>query len=336
MEQKKIWILAELGEKKIKKVSFELLAWAASLADREALEIAAILPGEADNPEELFKFGADRVLHINNPILNNFLPEPWSAAITTLIKKEDPDVLLAAATTTGRTIMPYIAGGLKAGLTADCTQLELDIESGVLYQTRPAAGGNILATIKTVTGRPQMVTVRPNSITIRQVNKATKSEIELIHLEEHTLRSSLTFIKRIPFDRTSDDIHEAKVVIAGGKGLKKSGNFYLLRNIAALLNAHIGASREAVDKGWVGYANQVGLSGKTVNPDLYIAAGISGAIQHLAGMQTAETIVAINNDPDAQIFSVADFGIVCDLFSFLPVFTEKLQETLGDHDGINA
>jgi electron transfer flavoprotein alpha subunit len=336
MPKKKIWILAETEEKRIKKVSFELLAWAASIAKREVLEITAILPGETDNPEELCKFGADRVLHINNPNLNNFLPEPWFKVISTLIEKEDPDVFLAAATTTGRTIMPYIAGDRKAGLTADCTDLKLDIKDGILYQTRPAAGGNIMATIKTVKGRPQMVTVRPNSIKVNLPDTNRKSVIENIEIENNELNSSLTFLKRTPFETATDDIQEAKTVIAGGKGLKKASNLSIIMDLADLLNANIGASREAVDKGWIGYPNQVGLSGKTITPDLYFAIGISGAIQHLAGMQTAGTIVAINNDPDAQIFTLADFGIVCDLFSFLPVFIEKLQELLGNKDKGNV
>jgi electron transfer flavoprotein alpha subunit len=336
MPKKKIWILAETEEKRIKKVSFELLAWAASIAKRELLEITAILPGETDNPEKLCKYGADRVLHINNLKLNNFLPEPWFKVITTLIRKEDPDVFLAAATTTGRTIMPYIAGGLKAGLTADCTHLKLDIEDGILYQTRPAAGGNIMATIKTVKGRPQMATVRPNSIKIDLPDTNRKTVIEIIEIESKELKSSLTFLKRTPFDTTADDIHEAKTVIAGGKGLKKASNLLFIKELADLLNANIGASREAVDKGWINYPNQVGLSGKTITPDLYFAIGISGAIQHLAGMQTANTIVAINNDPDAQIFTLADFGIVCDLFSFLPVFIEKLQGLSGNKDKSNV
>ncbi len=333
MPNKKIWILAEIEEKKIKKVSYELLAWAASLAKREALEIVAILPGESNNPENLFKYGADKVLHINNPLLNNFLPEPWYKAITFLIKKEDPDVFLAAATTTGRTIMPYIAGGLGTGLTADCTLLKLDLNDGFLYQTRPAAGGNIMATIKTTKGRPQMSTVRPNSIRIHLIESKEHSVIEKIHINDNLLKSNLTFLKRTFFDTNSDDIQEAKIVVAGGKGLKKASNFTVLKELATLLNANIGASREAVDKGWMGYPNQIGLSGKTITPDLYFAIGISGAIQHLAGMQTSGTIVAVNNDSDAQIFALADFGIVCDLFKFLPIFIEKLNKFQGGSNG---
>ena len=326
MPNKKIWILAETEEKKLKKVSYELLAWAASLAKRDFLEIVALLPGESDNPEDLFKYGADRVLHIDTPLLNNFLPEPWYKAITFLIKKEDPDVFLAAATSTGRTIMPYIAGGLGTGLTADCTLLKLDLNDGILYQTRPAAGGNIMATIKTTKGRPQMSTVRPNSIKISLSKSLKQSVVEKVQINDNLLESNLTFLNRKAFDTNSDDIQEAKTVVAGGRGLKKASNLTILKGLAKLLNANIGASREAVDKGWIAYPNQVGLSGKTITPDLYFALGISGAIQHIAGMQTSETIVAVNNDPDAQIFALADFGIVCDLFSFLPVFIEKLKK----------
>lgn len=332
MSLRRIWILAETEHFRIKKVSFELIAWAASLADRKALNITAVVPGETKDIESLCRYGADKILYINDKRLNTFLPVPWANVLLPLLRREVPDVFLAAATTTGRTVMPYIAAKLRAGLTADCTELKLDTESGTLYQTRPAAGGNIMATIQTVKGSIQMATVRPNSIRILPENNNSAPDMEIVSPDKDSMSSDLTLLQSIPFDKTTEDLQEARIIISGGKGLKKRENFKLLERQAELLHAHIGASRDAVDKGWIDYPHQVGLSGKTVTPDLYIAAGISGAIQHLAGMQTSGTIVAVNNDPDAQIFNVSDFCVAADLFEFLPILTEHLERYFGETD----
>lgn len=332
MKKRNIWILTESFNRQLKKVSFELAAWAGSLADRKELQITALVIGDVRQVEVLGLYGVDSIIHIRSSELNFFNPRIWAKVLFPVIRDKKPDVILGAATTTGKTLLPYLAAKLKTGLTADCTELSLDTNSGVLYQTRPAAGGNIMATIKTVKGSPQMATVRPNSIRITQGNNNPCLDITDIDVSGELSHPDLEFVESIPFDNSTQDIQEAETVVSGGKGLKKGENFRILEDLAALLDAHIGASRDVVDKGWIGYPHQVGLSGKTVTPKLYIAAGISGAIQHIAGMQTSETIVAINNDPDAQIFGISDFGVVTDLFEFLPVFIEHLKNYRRDHE----
>ncbi|RKX85651.1 MAG: electron transfer flavoprotein subunit alpha [Spirochaetes bacterium] len=350
---KKILLLGETKKNRVKMVSYELIARARRLpgkgevgrkkggsvgingidrsrgitvgkADDDTLEVVVILPGEAENPEELCYRGADRVLHIDQKEFNYFSPERLQKALSAIIKKEDPDVLIAAATTTGRTVMPYLAVKEKTGLTADCTELKLDTESGTLYQTRPAVGGNIMATIKTAFGKPQMATVRQNSMKPLDRDESRKVNIENLAFSGDILKSRIKYLGITEF-KERETLKDAKVIISGGRGLKKKDNFFLIEEFAELIHAHAGASREAVDRGWISYPHQVGLSGKTVNPELYVAVGISGAIQHLAGMQTSKKIVSINIDPGAQIFSVSDLGIVCDLFDILPVVIKKLR-----------
>ena len=321
---RKILLLCEAEKKKVKRISYELIARAGKLAARAELEIIAVLPGRAENAGELCYYGADRVAHIDQKEFDFFSPERFQKALSEVIKKEDPDVMIAGATTTGRTVMPYLAVKEKTGLTADCTELKFDTASGSLLQTRPAVGGNIMATIKTVFGRPQMATVRQNSIKPLQRDEKRIVNVEKLEFSGDILESGIKY-KGITEFKEKETLQEAKVIVSGGRGLKKKNNFSLIEQFAGLIGAHVGASREAVDRGWISYPHQVGLSGKTVNPELYIAVGISGAIQHLAGMQTSKKIVSINSDPDAQIFSVSDFGIVCDLFDILPVLISRLK-----------
>jgi electron transfer flavoprotein alpha subunit len=221
--------------------------------------------------------------------------------------------------------MPYVAVRACAGLTADCTVLDIEKETGNLLQTRPAIGGNILATIKTPRHRPQMATVRPRSTRPAPPTPGRKGEIVHLPAPAGLLGGRM---RRVGFvaDEGEHGLQDADVVVAVGRGIKKSQNIPLMAALAQALNAALGASRDVVDRGWLSYPHQIGLSGKTVTPKLYIGAGVSGSIQHLAGMQTSETIVAINTDPDAQIFRVADFGIVGDLFEIVPVLTEKIRQ----------
>ncbi len=338
MKKIKVLTLAETSDGEIVSESFELLAWARSLLETEEsegessassekpqLEVISILPGKAHHPEELCYRGADRVIHLVQDEFQHFLPEVYRYALLEIIEREKPDVFLASATTTGRTIMPYLASKLRTGLTADCTKLRYDIETGKLLQTRPAVGGNVMATIKTVFGNVQMATVRPNSMRTPDSDSSRMVQIESLEFPPEKLRSKVRFLKREDFDK-GESLHDARIIVSGGKGLKKAENFKLIEELAKHLGAGVGASREAVDRGWITYPHQVGLSGKTVTPEIYIAIGISGAIQHLAGMQSAESIISINIDPDAQIFSVSDFGIVGDLFEILPRLIEKLKE----------
>lgn len=321
-----IWILSELENKNIRTISFELLAWASSLRKAENLTINAIVLGETEKIEELCYSGADSILHVDDPNLNHFLPEPYQKTLSFLLARERPEVFLAGATTTGRTIMPYLACRERIGLTADCTSLTLDSSTGILYQIRPAVGGNVLATIKTVKGLPQMATVRPHSMKPLKRDTSRKVTLETVNIPAGLFHSREELIEFRPFEAEMDSLQDSRVIVSGGRGLKKKENFRLIEEVSKLLKGNIGASREAVDRGWITYPHQIGLSGKTVSPELYFSVGISGAIQHLAGMQTAKRIIAINNDPDAQIFLISDFGIVADLFQALPLLIEKLKD----------
>lgn len=322
-----IWILAEQSQGRIDSVSYELLARGRVLADKRKHPLTAVILG-ANLPDselqQLIARGADRVLHASAAELAIFSPEPYSACLCALIKEEKPEIMLAAATSSGRTVMPYIAGKLRLGLTADCTDLDIEADSGLLLQTRPAAGGNIMATIKTPTERPQMATVRPHSSRPAEPKPGRQGEIRRWEPPAALLGSR---VRRVSFEKAPDErgIQDAEVVIAIGRGIKKAENMSLARKLAELLDAAVGASREAVDRGWAPYPSQVGLSGKTVSPKVYLAAGISGAVQHLAGMQTSDTIIAINTDPEAPIFQYSELAICGDLFTILPLLAEKIE-----------
>ncbi len=327
MFYKDVWILGEQEDGKIKVVSYELLKRGRFLADKRNVKLVAVILGKSidkDNLQELIYRGADKVIVIEDPLLEYFLPEPYANTVASLIQKYNPEIMIASATTTGRTVMPAIAIKCKTGLTADCTDLDIEDETGNLIQTRPAIGGNILATIKTPKYRPQMATVRPHSNKPLESDNSRTGDIVYEEVDKSILKSRVRKLEFKVNQEEDANIQDADVVISGGKGLKKEENFQMIHNIASLLNGAVGASREAVDLKWATYPHQVGLSGKTVSPKLYVAVGISGSVQHLAGIKTSENIVAINNDPEAQIFQVADYGIVADLFEVLPVLAKKL------------
>jgi len=284
-----------------------------------------------DDLQELIERGADRVVVMEAPELAHFLVEPYGACFLKLIEEYKPEIIIAGATTTGRTLMPYVAAKAHAGLTADCTELDIEEGTGNLLQTRPAIGGNILATIKTPDHRPQMATVRPRSTRPAPREAGRTGEIVRLKAPAECLVSRVKRVDFIP-DDSEHSLQEADIVVTAGRGIKKGENVKLISELADTLAGAMGASRDVIDRGWLSYPHQVGLSGKTVSPKLYVATGVSGAIQHLAGMQTSETIVAINNDPDAQIFRVADYGIVGDLFDIVPVLIEKLKKAKDGAD----
>jgi electron transfer flavoprotein alpha subunit len=324
-----VWTIAEVSEGKLKNVSFELLARGRLLADKLDVElVSVVLAGSiADETlRELIERGADAVLCVEHPALADFVCETYSRVITGLAVERIPQIVMAAATTSGRTFMPYVAVSLHAGLTADCTELDIEEETGNLLQTRPAIGGNIMATIKTPDHRPQMATVRPKSSQPLERDPYREGRIERVVFSPSAVE---TRVRVLDMERDVvgfENLEEAHIVVAGGRGLKKAENFRLVRELADALRGAVGASREAVDRGWISYPHQVGLSGKTISPQLYLCAGVSGAIQHLAGIKTAETIVSINSDPEANIHKVADFAIVGDLFEILPRLTAKLRQ----------
>jgi electron transfer flavoprotein alpha subunit len=326
-----VWILAESRAGRVQPISHELLARGRELADKRGVRLTALVigsPASEAGLRELVERGADRVLAAEHAGLAEFLVEPYARIFEMLIRRERPEIVIAGATSLGRTLMPYVAVKVHAGLTADCTVLDIEPETGLLLQTRPAIGGNILATIKTPEARPQMATVRPKSArpAARQVGRAG----EIVHetVAEELLASAARVVEHV---RSTDELalSDARRIVAGGRGFRTAERFKLLYELADVLQAAVGASRDAVDRAWVTYPHQVGLSGKTVTPEVYLAIGISGAIQHLAGMQTSETIVAINNDPEAPIFNVADYGIVGDLAEVLPVLIERLKARRG-------
>ncbi len=323
-----VWILAEQSEDRVQRISHELLTRGRELADKREAALTAVIFGDnvaEDDLRELIARGADHVIAMEAPQLAHFLVEPYAACMTQLIRERKPEIIIAGATSIGRTLMPYVAIRVTAGLTADCTELDIDPETGGLLQTRPAIGGNILATIRTPEHRPQMATVRPHSTRPADRLEGRSGKIERIAAPAELLGSR---VRRIAFepDDEKHSLQDADVVVAAGRGIKKADNVPLIQKLADALDGALGATRDVVDRGWLSYPHQIGLSGKTVTPKLYVGIGASGSIQHLAGMQTSENIVAINNDPEAQIFKVADLGIVADLFEVVPVLMEKLAK----------
>jgi electron transfer flavoprotein alpha subunit len=327
MEYKGVWILAEQFNGRVQRISHELLTRGLDLAAKRGVALTAVIFGnEIDDGDlrELIDRGADDVIATEAPELANFLVEPYAACMVKLIEEHRPEIVIAGATSTGRTLMPYVAIKTSAGLTADCTVLDIEPDTGNLLQTRPAIGGNILATIKTPNHRPQMATVRPRSTQPAARQQGRKGKITRLAAPPELLASRITRVDFVP-NESEHGLQDADNVVSCGRGIKKGENLSLIYDLAGSLDAAVGASRDVVDRGWLSYPHQVGLSGKTVSPKLYLAVGISGTIQHLAGMQTSETVVAINSDPEAQIFRVADFGIVGNLFEVVPVVTRKIK-----------
>ncbi len=326
-----VWILAEHADGQLTRVGFELLGRGRRLAEALAAPLWAVVIGPALPDAELQRLiasGADGVLAVEHETLQSFLVEPYAACLEELVRERTPQILIAAATSTGRTLMPYLAIKLHTGLTADCTDLDIDPASGDLLQTRPAIGGHILATIRTPRHRPQMATVRPHSTRPPAPDPARTGTLERLTPRAEQLRSRIRRVGFLPSPE-SHTLQDADVVVSVGRGIRRPENLPLVRELADALDGALGASRDVVDRGWLDYPHQVGLSGKTVSPRLYVAVGLSGSVQHLAGMQTSDTIIAINSDPDAQILKVAELGLVGDLFDVLPVLTEKLRRARG-------
>jgi electron transfer flavoprotein alpha subunit len=326
-----VWILAEQTGGKIGRISFELITRGRQLADKRKTDLTALLIGghlEQAQLASLIQAGADRVLAVESPKLLHFLVEPYARSLLHVIAQYKPEIIIAGATSTGRTLMPYVAIRANTGLTADCTVLDIEDGTGNLLQTRPAIGGNILATIKTPNHRPQLATVRPHSTRPAEAipsRQASDDQITRIAAPPALLTSRVTRVDFVP-NAQQLGLQEADAVVVAGRGIKKGDNVPLVAKLADSLGAALGATRDVVDRGWLSYSHQVGLSGKTITPKLYIGVGVSGSIQHLAGMQTAENILAINSDSQAQIFRVADIGIVGDLFEIVPALTAAIRK----------
>ncbi len=326
------WVLIETNEDGApKNVGIELLNPGRRLAEKKGGRLGAVVIGY--HAEKAIKaaaeYGADLVIGVDGPEYKVYSTDAYACALTALIKKYSPLCVLIGATNNGRDLAPRVSCRLKTGLTADCTALDIDEESGNVAWTRPAFGGNLMATILCPDHRPQMGTVRPGVFQKPDMGEAKAQIImEDIHVEEKDIRTRVLEVIR-EMDEENVDLEGAEIIVAGGRGVGGPEGFEKLKPLAKALGATIGASRAAVDAGWIGHSHQVGQTGKTVGPKLYIACGISGAIQHLAGISGADVIVAINKDKDAPIFDAADYGIVGNLFEVLPAFTEAVIKARG-------
>lgn len=324
---KGVWVFAEQKKGKIQRVTYELLGAGKKLAEKRKEELCAILLGSgiSDKAQELIKYGADKVYLADSPELVSYRDEPYSRVITKLIVKYRPEIVLCGATTIGRSLIPRVAVQIGTGLTADCTGLDIDNATGLLMQTRPAFGGNIMATILTANNRPQMATVRHKVMKEAVPKDGRKGEIIKIDFAKQDFYSRTKILNFVEELEETVNLTEADIIVSGGRGMKGPENFSLIRELAKLLGGAVGSSRAAVDSGWMPYSHQVGQTGKTVCPKVYIACGISGAIQHLVGMQSSDVIIAINKDPEAPIFKVATYGIVGDLFSVIPELIKQIK-----------
>jgi len=328
---KGVWVFCEFTGGKLATVATELLGIGRTLADDRKVPLTAILLGHmtGDSGDLLIGHGADRVFRVDNPALELFSDEIYEKILSELIVEHKPEVVLAGATAIGRSFIPGVATRVNAGLTADCTRLQIREEDGVLLQTRPAFGGNIMATIICPNTRPQMATVRPKVMRALEFDGSRRGEIIDIVPAPHHLTSRIEVLESASDKQAKVNIQESDILVSGGRGLENEAGFELIGRLAEALGGKVSASRAVVDAGWIPYPHQVGQTGKTVAPKLYVACGISGAIQHVAGMQSSETIVAINRDPDAPIFNIADFGIVGDLYEIIPKLIDKLEEKRG-------
>jgi electron transfer flavoprotein alpha subunit len=320
-----IWVYAEQRDGKIKGVSFELLAKARELAEKLKTEVSAVCCGHSVQAvEQLIAQGADRVYLVDQPELVDNPEDLLTHHLASLIRQYKPEIVLAGATALGRSFIPRVAAAVQCGLTADCTALEIDLEKRQLLQTRPTFGGNIMATIICPSSRPQMSTVRPRVFKKNAPDATRRGQIIKLDFAGESLTSRTRLISFVDEVTEKVKLDEADIIVSGGRGLGKPENFKLIEELAQALGAALGSSRPPVDEGWISYSHQVGQTGKTVRPRLYIACGISGAVQHLAWMQTAETIVAINSDPAAPIFEIATYGLVGDLFKIVPLMIQEI------------
>jgi len=332
---KGVWVFVEHERGHIHPVSLELLGEGRKLADSLGAELAGVvLSAPGDEAKEYcntaFEYGADLCYLMQNEVLRDYRNDPFTRGLTELVNTYQPEILLLGATTQGRDLAGSVATTLKTGLTADCTGLEIDPENRSLLSTRPTFGGSLLCTIVTLNYRPQMATVRPRVMAMPEQQPGRSGRII-----EHPLAMVETDIVTKVLEFIADDTRDkpqlpfADIIVAGGRGLGKPENFQLIWDLARVLGAEVGGSRPVVQAGWLELDRQVGQSGKTVRPKLYIAAGISGAIQHRVGMESADCIIAINNDPNAPIFDFAHYGIVGDAMTILPALTEAFRQKLA-------
>jgi electron transfer flavoprotein alpha subunit len=335
MKTNEVLVFIEQSDGKAAEVSLELLGKGGELAKKLGVKLGAVLLGSSVKGlcDSLFHYGADKVYLAESPELKDYRTLPYASVVTAVIKANEPQIVLFGASTTGRDIAPRVASELKTGLTADCTNLKIgdyekkdQVYKDILYQIRPAFGGNIIATIVSPDHRPQMATVREGVMKMSVPDKSRKGEIVDVKVELKPELLAAELVKRIKQEKTVD-LKGAQIIVSGGMGVGSKDNFKLIHQLAHTLGAQVGGSRAAVDAGFIPKDHQVGQTGTTVRPKLYIAVGISGQIQHLAGMSESNRIIAINADPAAPIFHTAHYGIVGDLNEVIPRFIEAYKSS---------
>jgi len=348
-----VWVLAEQRENELLDVSFELISEGRKLADELNTDLSAVVLGSEvkNEAKDLIAYGADHIYVVEDERLEHYRTGPYTSIISDMIAKAKPEIVLLGATHNGRDLGPRLSARLDTGLTADCTKLEIDDDEGILLQTRPAFGGNLMATIVCPEHRPQMSTVRPGVMEKEEPNYDRVGDINEVEvkLDEKDIKSKVTKEAKIinlksdlteveMFTKIRDIVKEAKkgvnlekaeIIVSGGRGVGEADKFSCIENLADKLGGEVGASRAVVDEGWIEKEHQVGQTGKTVQPRVYIACGISGAIQHKAGMENSDLIIAINTDDEAPIFDVCDYGIVGDLHEIVPLLCDVFDEVLN-------
>lgn len=328
---KDVWVIAEHRDGNIRRVTLEAVSTGKRLADKLTEDMAVIILGSGIEglTDEMFHYGADKVYLIDDPSLKEYTTDGYVTPLFNLINENQPSILIMGATSEGKDLTPRLSAMLKTGLSTDCTGLDIDAQAR-LEAIRPVYAGKAFAKVVWSESRPQMATIRPNVMEIGSPDKGRKGEVIKV---ETTINPGdiRTCIKEVVKSAgTKVDLTEARIIVSGGRGMKGAENFKILEELADVVGGAVGASRSAIDAGWKDHQLQIGQTGKTVNPDLYIACGISGAIQHLAGMSSSKYIIAINKDPEANIFKVADYGIVGDLFEIVPMLTEEFKKVLTE------
>ncbi len=327
-----VFVFVQQSDGRTAGVSYELLGKAKELAAALDTEVTAVLVGHNVGAltRDLGKFGADKIVVVDDPALAVYTTEPYAYAMHAVITSHRPEIVLFGATSIGRDLAPRLSARIGTGLTADCTGLAIDPETKNMMMTRPAFGGNIMATIVCSNHRPEMATVRPGVMQKRPSDNDVCAPVERFAVGDLASVQSVEILEAVRKTVSKMDIQDARILVAGGRGMGCPENFRLLEDLAEALGGAVASSRACVDAGWADKDSQVGQTGKTVRPDLYIACGISGAIQHLAGMEESSVIVAVNKDPDAPIFEVADYGVVGDALKIVPALTRQIKDLAGN------
>lgn len=327
-QYKGVWVFAEQRDGELQKVSLELLGEGRKLADKLGVKLTALLLGNnvSDMAANVASHGADEVLVVEDETLAHYTTDGYTKVICELVEERKPEILFIGATFVGRDLGPRVAARLRTGLTADCTSLDIDEEGKYLLATRPAFGGNLMATIACTDHRPQMATVRPGVFSKLKEDKVNAGKIETVkaNISQDDIRTKI--VKVVKENKVIEDIAEAKILISGGRGVGNKETFKLLEELAEVMGGTVSASRAAIENNWLDKNYQVGQTGKTVRPNVYIACGISGAIQHVAGMQDSDVIIAINKDENAAIMKLADYAIVGDLNKVIPELIKQFKE----------